>query len=169
MQLGLNEINILMKIKEKDLENEKSIVKIKDFIVFRKHICIVTELLSISLYDLMERNSFRSIDMQYIRTFSLQIFNALAFLQEQNIIHSDIKPENILLKDPNKTGIKLIDFGTSMFIHENNYMYIQSRFYRAPEVILGSSYDYAIDMWSAGCLLAELYLGFPLFSGNNEH
>ena len=56
-----------------------------------------------------------------------------------------------------------------MFIHENNYMYIQSRFYRAPEVILGSSYDYAIDMWSAGCLLAELYLGYPLFSGNNEH
>lgn len=81
MQLGLNEINILMKAKEKDLENEKSIVRIRDFIVFRKHICIVTELLSISLYDLMERNSFRSIDLQYIRTFSLQIFNALAFLQ----------------------------------------------------------------------------------------
>ena len=70
--------------------------------------------------------------MQYIRTFAIQIFNALAFLKEHNIIHSDIKPENVLLKNRSKTGIKLIDFGTSMFVHESTYMYIQSRFYRAP-------------------------------------
>ena len=56
-----------------------------------------------------------------------------------------------------------------MFIHETNYLYIQSRFYRAPEVILGANYDYAIDMWSLGCLLAELHLGCPIFAGSNEH
>ena len=55
-----------------------------------------------------------------------------------------------------------------MFIHEATYMYIQSRFYRAPEVILGAPYDYGIDMWSAGCLLAELHLGSPIFAGSNE-
>ena len=55
-----------------------------------------------------------------------------------------------------------------MFSHETTYMYIQSRFYRAPEVILGAHYDYAIDMWSLGCLLAELYLGEPIFAGSNE-
>ena len=81
MQLALNEINILMRAKEKDIDNEKNVVRIKDFIVFRKHICIVTELLSISLYDLMESSNFRPIDMQYIRTFAIQIFNALAFLK----------------------------------------------------------------------------------------
>lgn len=156
-----------MRAKEKDIDNEKNIVRIKDFIVFHKHICIVTELLSISLYDLLEENKFTPVNMQYIRTFAIQIFNALAFLKEHNIIHSDIKPENVLLKNRSKTGIKLIDFGTSMFIHESTYMYIQSRFYRAPEVILGSPYDFAIDMWSVGCLLAELYLGSPLFAGTN--
>ena len=81
MQLALNEINILMRAKEKDIDNEKNIVRIKDFIVFRKHICIVTELLSISLYDLPENSNFKPIDMQYIRTFAIQIFNALAFLK----------------------------------------------------------------------------------------
>jgi serine/threonine protein kinase len=54
-----------------------------------------------------------------------------------------------------------------MFLHEANYNYIQSRFYRAPEVILGAKYDYAIDMWSFGCLVAELSLGIPLFAGDN--
>ena len=70
-----------MRAKEKDIDNEKNIVRIKDFIVFRKHICIVTELLSISLYDLLENSKFKPIDMQYIRTFAIQIFNALAFLK----------------------------------------------------------------------------------------
>jgi dual specificity tyrosine-phosphorylation-regulated kinase 2/3/4 len=55
-----------------------------------------------------------------------------------------------------------------MFDHETSYLYIQSRFYRAPEVILGGSYSYPIDMWSFGCLIAELYIGEPLFAGNNE-
>ena len=136
--------------------------------MFRKHICIVTELLSISLYDLIEANQFRPIEMHHIRTFAIQILNALVFLRDNSIIHSDLKPENILLKNKSKTGIKLIDFGTSMFSHEATYMYIQSRFYRAPEVILGAIYDYSIDMWSLGCLLAELHLGYPIFAGSNE-
>lgn len=132
MQLALNEINILMRAKQKDIDNQKNIVRIKDFIVFRKHICIVTQLLSISLYDLMELNQFQSIEMPHIRTFAIQILNALVFLKENNIIHSDIKPQNVLLKNKSRTGIKLIDFGTSMFEHEVSFMYIQSRFYRAP-------------------------------------
>ena len=97
--------------------------------------------------------------MPHIRTFAIQILNALVFLRENNIIHSDIKPENVLLKNKARTGIKVIDFGTSMFEHEASYMYIQSRFYRAPEVILGATYGYPIDMWSFGCLIAELYIG----------
>ena len=80
-------------------------------------------------------------------------------MHTENVIHRDIKPENILMKQKGKVGIKIIDFGTSMFSHEATYMYIQSRFYRAPEVILGAPYDYSIDMWSLGCLLAELHLG----------
>lgn len=74
----------------------------------------------------------------------------------------------MLLKYPHKSTIKLIDFGSSCFEDERVYTYIQSRFYRSPEVILGLPYDLAIDMWSFGCILSELYTGYPLFPGENE-
>ncbi|KAI8804598.1 hypothetical protein BJ742DRAFT_450665 [Cladochytrium replicatum] len=64
--------------------------------------------------------------------------------------------------------IKVIDFGSSCFEHERVYTYVQSRFYRSPEVILGINYTVAIDMWSLGCILAELFTGYPLFPGENE-
>ena len=84
------------------------------------------------------------------------------------MIHCDLKPENILLKDPTKSGIKIIDFGSSCFQDERVYTYIQSRFYRAPEIILGIPYSPAIDMWSFGCIMAEFCIGFPLFPGEDE-
>jgi serine/threonine protein kinase len=93
----------------------------------------------------------------------------LKFLRKHKIIHCDLKPENILLKQPTKSGIRLIDFGSSCFESEKLYSYIQSRFYRSPDVILGLSYTTQIDMWSFGCLLAELFMGYPLFPGENEH
>ena len=70
--------------------------------------------------------------------------------------------------DKLKSIIKIIDFGSSCFIHERLYTYIQSRFYRAPEIMLGISYSMTIDMWSFGCILMELYTGYPLFPGENE-
>ena len=85
------------------------------------------------------------------------------------IIHCDLKPENILLKEENKSGIKIIDFGSSTFIDEKVYTYIQSRFYRAPEIMLGIPYTTAIDMWSLGCIMAELYIGYPLLPGESEN
>jgi dual specificity tyrosine-phosphorylation-regulated kinase 2/3/4 len=73
-----------------------------------------------------------------------------------------------LLKEPNKSGIKIIDFGSSTFLDERVYTYIQSRFYRAPEIMLGIPYTCAIDMWSFGCIMAELYIGYPVFPGDSE-
>lgn len=95
--------------------------------------------------------------------------NAIKFTHSNNIIHCDLKPENILLKQPNKTGIKLVDFGASCFSFNRIYTYIQSRYYRAPEIILGCAYGFPIDMWSFGCILAEMHMGRPLFAGENEH
>jgi dual specificity tyrosine-phosphorylation-regulated kinase 2/3/4 len=83
------------------------------------------------------------------------------------IIHCDLKPENILLKEENKSGIKVIDVGSGCFEPKQLYTYIQSRFYRAPEIIFGIKYTSAIDIWSFGCILIELYTGFPLFPGEN--
>jgi dual specificity tyrosine-phosphorylation-regulated kinase 2/3/4 len=79
-----------------------------------------------------------------------------------------LKPENILLNQENKSGIKIIDYGSSCFLGQRIYTYIQSRFYRAPEIILGIPYTMAIDMWSFGCIIAELYTGYPIFPGENE-
>ena len=89
-------------------------------------------------------------------------------MKRLNIIHCDLKPENILLKNKNKSAIKVIDFGTGCFAHSTYYTYIQSRYYRAPEIILGIPYTCAIDMWSFGCILVELFNGYPMFAGENE-
>lgn len=99
-----------------------------------------------------------------------QILDALIVLRDASIIHCDLKPENILLAPPAASGgalgqLKLIDFGSACFEHRTVYSYIQSRFYRSPEVLLGLSYSTAIDMWSFGCVAAELFLGLPLFPG----
>lgn len=92
----------------------------------------------------------------------------MKFLDRNQIIHCDIKPENILLVNPSKSLIKLIDFGSACFNNKKIYSYLQSRFYRAPEVILGIGYNNSIDMWSFGCLLVELLTGFPIFAGDSE-
>jgi dual specificity tyrosine-phosphorylation-regulated kinase 2/3/4 len=106
--------------------------------------------------------------MEMIRRVAIQVLQGLLFLKRQGIIHCDLKPENILLKAENKSGIKIIDLGSGCFESEQIYTYIQSRFYRAPEIILGMPYTSAIDIWSMGCILMELYLGYPLFPGENE-
>ena len=83
---------------------------------------------------------------------------ALVLLDQNNIIHCDLKPENILLKNRSQTSIKVIDFGSSCFEDKRLYTYIQSRFYRAPEIILGIPYSTKIDIWSFGCnLYATMY------------
>lgn len=106
--------------------------------------------------------------MSLIRKFALSILQCLDLLSISRIIHCDMKPENILLKNPGRSGIKVIDFGSSCYEQQRIYTYIQSRFYRAPEVIMGAQYSMPIDMWSFGCILAELYTGYPIFPGEDE-
>lgn len=133
------------------------------------------ELLSVNLFEMLRKTQFRGLNLEIIRKVAIQLMSSLAFLRGLRIIHGDIKPENIVLKEFNKTGmdgsdsgIKLIDFGTSIFAHDRHYDYLMSRYYRAPEVILGAPYDEKIDMWSVGCVLAELVTGRPLFPGESE-
>ena len=140
-----------------------------DYFYFRNHLCIAFEALSLNLYDFMKNNNFQGLSLGLIRRFSVQILNSLDFLRKQRIIHCDLKPENILLKSPQKSGIKVIDFGSSCFIDQRMYTYVQSRFYRSPEVLLGLPYDMSVDMWSFACIVAELYMGYPLFPGAPPH
>eukprot|EP00826_Nyctotherus_ovalis_P034523 TRINITY_DN2885_c0_g2_i1.p1 TRINITY_DN2885_c0_g2~~TRINITY_DN2885_c0_g2_i1.p1 ORF type:complete len:638 (-),score=121.43 TRINITY_DN2885_c0_g2_i1:1085-2998(-) len=159
-----NEIKILERIKRHDA----SIVKLLETFVFRKHTCIVLEMLDASLYEFLKSRDFEPLPLNLIRKFASQILHALALLRTLDIIHCDLKPENILLTDKKHCDVKLSDFGTSCFSNEQVFTYLQSRFYRAPEVILGVAYTPAIDMWSLGCTLAELFMGYPLFPGKTE-
>ncbi|CAF5188812.1 unnamed protein product, partial [Rotaria magnacalcarata] len=117
---------------------------------------------------LIKKNRFQGFSLQLVRKFAHSILQCLDALYRNKIIHCDLKPENILLKQQGRSGIKVIDFGSSCFEHQRVYTYIQSRFYRAPEVILGAKYGLAIDMWSLGCILSELLTGMPLFPGEDE-
>jgi dual specificity tyrosine-phosphorylation-regulated kinase 1 len=127
-------------------------------------------MLSLNLYELLKNTQFGGVSLNLIRKFAKQVLRALAFLArpDVDIIHCDLKPENILLRHPKKSAIKVIDFGSSCRSNKRMYSYIQSRFYRSPEVMLGLPYSVAIDMWSLGCILVEMHTGEPLFSGTDQ-
>jgi len=127
-------------------------------------------MLSLNLYELLKNTQFGGVSLNLIRKFAKQVLKALQFLarRDVDIIHCDLKPENILLRHPKKSGVKVIDFGSSCRSNKRMYSYIQSRFYRSPEVMLGLPYSVAIDMWSLGCILAEMHTGEPLFSGSDQ-
>ncbi|EER24632.1 kinase domain containing protein [Coccidioides posadasii C735 delta SOWgp] len=167
-QQALVEVNILQKLKEWDPNRRHSVVNFVQSFYFRGHLCISTELLGMNLYEFIKAHEFRGFSLKLIRRFTKQILSTLVLLHNKRVVHCDLKPENILLVNPLQTGIRVIDFGSSCFENEKVYTYIQSRFYRSPEVILGMSYGMPIDMWSLGCILAELYTGYPLFPGENE-
>ncbi|KAG5998715.1 hypothetical protein E4U52_005676 [Claviceps spartinae] len=167
-QQALVEVNILAKLREWDPKNRHSMVNFTQSFYFRGHLCISTELLDMNLYEFIKAHSFRGFSLKIIRRFTKQILSSLVLLKQRKVIHCDLKPENILLGHPLQSEIKVIDFGSSCFEHEKVYTYIQSRFYRSPEVILGMTYGMPIDMWSVGCILAELYTGVPIFPGENE-
>ncbi|XP_015594634.1 dual specificity tyrosine-phosphorylation-regulated kinase 2 [Cephus cinctus] len=162
------EIRILRNLREQDKDNTMNIIHMFDSFTFRNHMCITFELLSINLYELIKKNKFQGFSLQLVRKFSHSLLQCLDALHKNKIIHCDMKPENVLLKQQGRSGIKVIDFGSSCYENQRVYTYIQSRFYRAPEVILGARYGMPIDMWSLGCILAELLTGFPLLPGEDE-
>nr|XP_029712298.1 dual specificity tyrosine-phosphorylation-regulated kinase 2 isoform X5 [Aedes albopictus] len=165
---ALVEVRILDELRKKDVDGAYNVIHMLDYFYFRNHLCISFELMSLNLYELIKKNNYQGFSLSLIRRFCNSIVKCLRLLYQENIIHCDLKPENVLLKQRGSSLIKVIDFGSSCYSHRKVYTYIQSRFYRSPEVILGLSYGTPIDMWSLGCILAELYTGYPLFPGENE-
>ena len=162
---GRIEAQILARLNKHDVKN---VVKAYDFFIFRSHICITFEILSKNLYEIIEQNEFKGMPPKLVRLYAVQILTALEQVHNLSIVHCDLKPENILLQKDSTTIVKLIDFGSSCFVGHQMYEYIQSRFYRAPEVMIGIKYGPPMDMWSFGLILVELMTGNPLFPGDNE-
>ncbi|CAD2215663.1 dual-specificity tyrosine-(Y)-phosphorylation regulated kinase [Angomonas deanei] len=162
------EIKILRFIAEEDPEGRFGLVTMFESFTFRGHVCIVYELLGVSLYDQMKAHDFYPMKMSVVRQIAARMLISLTFMYKKNIMHCDLKPENILLREENSTLVKVVDLGSACFDETNPLMYIQSRFYRAPEIILGCNYGKAIDLWSFGCILCEIATGWPIFAGEDE-
>lgn len=166
---SINEIKIL-KALNTSTDTCDHVLKYLEHFNFRSHMCIVTELLSVNLFTVIESTGFKGMELELVQQFARQILKGIEFIHKHKIIHCDIKPENIMLSLPTNDCdtallLKIIDFGSACFHDEITFTYIQSRYYRAPEVILGAKYNEKIDIWSAGCVLVELLTGTPLASG----
>lgn len=167
---SMMEVTVLEMLNQRyDKDDRHHIVRMRDTFVFRQHLCIVVELLSLNLYELIKQNQYRGFSLTLCRIFLQQILDALKVLKEARIIHCDLKPENILLRSLESPAVKVIDYGSACHEHQTLYTYIQSRFYRSPEVLLGLPYSASIDMWSLGCIAAELFLGLPIFPGASNY
>ena len=118
-----------------------------DYFTYRSHLCIVYELLGPSLFDRLRERNYHGFSYLTTRFFTQQLLTAMAFYKAQSIVHCDLKPENVLFTLQSPTAIKLIDFGSACFSGHQIYQYIQSRFYRAPEIMLGIPYDFLIACW----------------------
>ncbi|GMR51854.1 hypothetical protein PMAYCL1PPCAC_22049, partial [Pristionchus mayeri] len=131
----------------------------------------IFELLELNLYEHARTTNFADLTLNSIRPIIQQVLVALSRLKSMGIIHADVKPENIMLVDHKSQPfrVKIIDLGSARDKSTRSNFYIQSRFYRAPETILSIRYSEAIDMWSLGCVMAELLLKWPLYPGRSEY
>ncbi|XP_018112930.1 homeodomain-interacting protein kinase 3 isoform X1 [Xenopus laevis] len=168
---GQIEMGILARLSNENAD-EFNFVRAYECFQHRNHTCLVFEMLEQNLYDFLKQNKFSPLPLKVIRAILQQVATALKKLKSLGLIHADLKPENIMLVDPVRQPyrVKVIDFGSASYVSKTVCStYLQSRYYRAPEVILGLPFCEAIDMWSLGCVIAELFLGWPLYPGTQEY
>ncbi|KAI9932277.1 hypothetical protein ASPWEDRAFT_739451 [Aspergillus wentii DTO 134E9] len=193
------ELRVLSTLASNDKQNRNKCIHLRDCFDYRKHICIVTDLLGQSVFDFLKGNGFVPFPSSQIQNFARQLFTSVAFLHDLNLIHTDLKPENILLVNNayqtftyNRTipssshatsrnarqrrvlldsEIRLIDFGSATFDDEYHSSVVSTRHYRAPEIILNLGWSFPCDIWSIGCILVEFFTGDALFQthDNLEH
>ncbi|PIN15058.1 LAMMER dual specificity kinase [Handroanthus impetiginosus] len=196
-EAAMIEIDVLQKLAGHDVCGTRC-VQIRNWFDYRNHICIVFEKLGPSLYDFLRKNSYRSFPIDLVREFGRQLLESVAFLMPDSVHFSSCCDEvsveiriyiyvyyflqlNFLSRStkdgsyfknlPKSSAIKLIDFGSTTFEHQDHSYVVSTRHYRAPEVILGLGWNYPCDMWSIGCILVELCSGEALFQTheNLEH
>ncbi|XP_073523254.1 homeodomain-interacting protein kinase 1 isoform X2 [Phyllobates terribilis] len=168
---GQIEVSILSRLSSENAD-EYNFVRSYECFQHKNHTCLVFEMLEQNLYDFLKQNKFSPLPLKYIRPILQQVATALMKLKSLGLIHADLKPENIMLVDPARQPyrVKVIDFGSASHVSKAVCStYLQSRYYRAPEIILGLPFCEAIDMWSLGCVIAELFLGWPLYPGASEY
>ncbi|KAJ3023086.1 UNVERIFIED_CONTAM: dual specificity protein kinase kns1 [Siphonaria sp. JEL0065] len=180
------EVRVLTALKKHDPMNLKQCIHLLSYFEHKNHTCMVFELLAQSIFDFLKDNSFSPFPMLHIQQFSNQILGAITFMHGLRLIHTDLKPENLMLESnvcrphmPGKNNarelasarLRLIDFGSAIFDEDYHSSVVSTRHYRAPEIILGLGWTFPCDMWSIGCILVEFFTGDALFQthDNVEH
>lgn len=166
----MKEIQILQQLKEADPDDKKHMIRLERHFEHKGHLCMVFENLSINLREVLKKfGRDVGINLKAVRVYAQQMFLGLSLMRKCNILHADLKPDNILVNE-SRTMLKICDLGSASDASDNEITpYLVSRFYRAPEIILGMPYDFAIDIWSIGCTLYELYTGKILFTGRTNN
>lgn len=167
---GMKEIEILQKLMGADVDDKKHMIRLERHFEHKGHLCMVFEHLSINLREVLKKfGRDVGINIRAVRVYAQQMFLGLTLMRKCNILHADLKPDNILVNE-NRSMLKICDLGSASDAYDNEITpYLVSRFYRAPEIILGMPYDFAIDIWSVGCTLYELYTGKILFVGRSNN
>eukprot|EP00899_Mesostigma_viride_P008915 jgi/Mesvir1/18024/Mv09349-RA.1 len=187
-EAAMIEQDVLLVLAKHDPNGQMGCVLFKDCFDFRGHICLAFERLGLSLFDFMRKNHYCPFSLNIVRDFAAQILKSVAYMHGLKLVHTDLKPENVLLvsseyvkvplpgskklvREPKHTRIKLIDFGSATFEDQYHATVVSTRHYRAPEVILGLGWSYPCDLWSVGCILVEFITGSALFQThqNLEH
>mgnify|MGYP006276531733 CR=1 FL=1 len=159
--MSLREIKSLRKL------NHDSIVKLKEVVRMNNDLYFVFEYVEKNLYQIMKENN-NAVNIKDVKHIMYQTLQGLAYIHKNGFFHRDLKPENILLTD---YKVKIADFGLAREIRSRPPYtdYVSTRWYRAPELLLRSTnYNSPVDIFAAGCILAELLLGRPLFAGTSE-
>lgn len=169
-QTGLKELETLRTLNKADPKDKMHCVRLRHSFFYRQHLCLVLEPLAMNLRQVLKKyGAGCGLHMKAVHSYARQLLLALNLMRKLGILHADIKPDNIMV-DENKVNLKLCDFGSAINVKGSEIApYLVSRFYRAPEIILGITYDHGIDIWSAACTIYELFSGKILFSGQSNN
>jgi len=173
---------VLNKLANYDPDCRYKCVQMYDWFDYHGHKCIAFQLLGQSVFDFLKDNNYAAYPLEHVRSIAYELCLSVNFIHTHRLTHTDLKPENILFFDSSKVKkdkktkknvllnpeIRLIDFGSATFDHEHHSSIIQTRHYRAPEVILKLGWNQACDTWSIGCIIIELALGSMLFDTHSS-
>eukprot|EP00316_Scyphosphaera_apsteinii_P020151 CAMPEP_0119315070 /NCGR_PEP_ID=MMETSP1333-20130426/34355_1 /TAXON_ID=418940 /ORGANISM="Scyphosphaera apsteinii, Strain RCC1455" /LENGTH=639 /DNA_ID=CAMNT_0007320299 /DNA_START=127 /DNA_END=2047 /DNA_ORIENTATION=- len=169
---NLWEVKLLKLLANKMTRDESErLPELLNVFYFRETLFIVYELLRDNLYHIYkyieECKLPKYFTVERLKHVAYQCLCTLACLHKHDVIHCDLKPENILISSLTSCQIKVIDYGNAYLHHDQRCSYVQSRAYRAPEVVLGLPYSPKVDLWSLGCILMELFTGKLLFDNRS--